>query len=192
MSIINDALKKTQLNFKKKNKPAEKQEEPQAAQADQSTSNVYEKLYQKQQDLQSASSAARRQQANTSDKSSTLRSAKKWIKISTTTAVCLLFLAGGLYFLSRFEPVQDFFRSIKRKTAPSRNYIARQAQKRRSYKPGELVLNGTSLIDGKRVALINDEIYQVGETINGKKITSINMNQIELRDDEKIITLRVH
>ena len=46
MSIINDALKKTQISFKKKEKPAEKKQE---APAEQSTSNVYEKLYQKRQ-----------------------------------------------------------------------------------------------------------------------------------------------
>ncbi len=34
--------------------------------------------------------------------------------------------------------------------------------------------------------------YEIGEMVNGKKITSINLNKIELRDAEKIITLRVH
>ena len=190
MSIINDALKKTQLSFKKKDKPPEKKPE---APVEQNTSNVYEKFHNKQAAQQNASAPGKGQsQKAANEKVSTLRSAKKWIKTSAVVAVCLLFISGGFFFISRLRPVQKFFRSVKNNITPSRAYIARKTPKRRTYKSGELVLNGTSLIDGKRVALINDEIYQVGEIINGKKITSINLNKIELRDNEKIITLRVH
>ncbi|MCK5012342.1 MAG: hypothetical protein KAS66_00835 [Candidatus Omnitrophica bacterium] len=191
MSIINDALKKTQLSFKKKKKPPEKKQEEKPA--DESTSNVYEKLYKKRQDQQNASAPEKGQKTKgTGKKTSTLRSAKKWLKTSATVAVCLIILSGSFFFISRFEPVQDFLRSVKKNSTSARTRIVRKAPKRRTFKPGEFVLSGTSLIDGKRVALINDEIYEVGEIINGKKITSINLNKIELRDNEKIITLRVH
>ena len=191
MSIINDALKKAQLSFKKTDKPPA-QEKKQENPANQSPSNVYEKLYKKQADQQNASTPGKGQKGKEADKkTSTLRPAKKWIRTSAIIAICLLFLSGSSFFIARLEPVQDFFRSMKKNT-PSQTYIARRAQKRRTYKPGELILNGTSIIDGKRVALINDEIYEIGEIINGKKITGINLNKIELRDNEKIITLRVH
>ena len=192
MSIINDALKKVQLNFKKTDKPPvqeKKQENP----ADQSTSNIYEKLYKKQTDRQNASAPGKGQKKKEADKkTSTLRSVKRWIKTSAVVAVCLLFLSGSFFFIARLQPVKDFFLSIKKTRSSSRAYITKHAPKRRTYKPGELVLNGTSLIDGKRVALINDEIYEIGEIINGKQITSINLNKIELRDNEKIITLKTH
>lgn len=192
MSIINDALKKTQLSFKKKDKPPvqeTKQEDP----ANQNTSNVYEKFHKQQADQRNASIPGKGPKGKEADKkTSALQSAKKWIKTSAVVAVCLLFLSGSFFLLSRLKPVQDFIRSIKKDSAPSRAYIAKRIPKKRTYKPGELVLNGTSLIDGKRVALINDEIYEVGETINGNKITSINLNRVELRNNEKTITLKVH
>ena len=192
MSIINDALKKAQSSFKKTDKtPAE--EKKQKNPADQSTLNVYEKLYKKQADQQNASVPGKNQKEKEADKkTSTLRSAKRWIKTFAVVSVCLLLLSGSFFFIARLQPVRDFFHSVKKNRVSSRTYIASQAPKIRTYKPGELILNGTSLIDGKRVALINDEIYEVGEVINGKKITSINLNKIELRDNEKIITLRVH
>ena len=52
-------------------------------------------------------------------------------------------------------------------------------------------MNGTSLIDGKMVALINDQIYEPGEVVNGMSIISIEMNKVELSDDQKITTLHV-
>ncbi|MCK4882309.1 MAG: hypothetical protein KAS92_04730 [Candidatus Omnitrophica bacterium] len=204
MSIINDALKKTQLSFKKKDKPPvqeTKEEKP----ADQNTSNVYEKMYQKHAGQQSASIPGKgpipgrgpvppksEKEVETDKKTAKLRSAKKWLKTSATVVIFLAVLSGGVFFALRLEPVQDFISSIRKESTSSRAYIAKRTPKKRTYKPGELVLNGTSLIDGKRVALINDEIYEIGETINGKKITSINLNQIKLSDNEKIITLRVH
>ena len=191
MSIINDALKKTHLSLKKTDKPPEKKREEKPV--DQSTSNVYEKLYKNQANQKNAPAPGRSPKEKEVDKKkSTLRSAKKWIKTSAVTAICLLFLAGSFFFISRYKPVQDFLRSIKKNSPSSQARIARKAPKKRAYKPGELVLSGTSLIDGKRVALVNNEIYEIGEVIDGKKITSINLNKIELSDDERIITLRVH
>lgn len=135
----------------------------------------------------------RNQKRNASDKkTSSLGSAKKWIKTAAMVAVYLLFLTGSFFFVSRYKPVQDFLGSLKKNKTPSRAHIVNQIPKKRTYKPGELVLNGTSLIDGRRVALINDEIYEIGEVIDGKKITSINLNKIELSDNETVVTLRVH
>ncbi|MCK5260093.1 MAG: hypothetical protein KAJ70_03440 [Candidatus Omnitrophica bacterium] len=198
MSIINDALKKTQLSFKKKDKPPA-QETKDEKSADQNTSNVYEKMYKKHANQQSASIPGRgsvppksEKEIDSDKKAAKLRSAKKWLKTSATVVIFLAILSGGVFFALRLEPVQDFISSIRKESTSSKAYIAKRIPKKRTYKPGELVLNGTSIIDGKRVALINDEIYEIGETINGKKVTNINLNQIELSDNEKIITLRVH
>jgi len=189
MSIINDALKKAQLSFKKKDDSPEKKPEPQASQ---SALNVYERFYKNQQDLKNVAAASRDSKHNPSGKKTPkLQSTKKWIQISSAAIIFLLFAYGSFFFLSWYKPTRNFFHSIE-KSSTSRTRSAQQAPKKRKYKPGELVLNGTSLIDGKRVALINDEIYEIGEMVNGKKITSINLNQIELLDNETIITLKVH
>ncbi|MBN1869874.1 MAG: hypothetical protein JW847_04780 [Candidatus Omnitrophica bacterium] len=192
MSIINDALKKAQLSFKKTT-PAPAQEKKQEKPDSLTPSNIYEKLYQKRLDQQNPSVAGKVQKEKSTDKKTPpLRSAKRWFKVSATVVIFLLLISGGLFFAARLEPVQEFLQSLNKDRNSSRDHIARYIPKKRVYKPGELVLNGTSLIDGKRVALINDEIYEVGEVVDGKKITSINLNQIELSDNEKIITLKVH
>ena len=77
------------------------------------------------------------------------------------------------------------------KRRSSRFQIAKHVPKKRVYKPGDLVLNGISTIDGKKVALINDEIYQIGEVVNNKTITHIGRDTVELRNDEKIFTIKV-
>lgn len=191
MSIINDALKKTQAKFKKTDEAPEKKQEKQD---DKSTVNVYEKMYQAQKDQQ----AAKAQGENSTKRTSTIRDsaaprkAKKWLKTFTTIAFYLSIIGGGFFFISRYEPVQTFLRSRNKNIPPSRALIANHIPKKRTYKATDLTLNGTSLIDGKRVALINDEIYEIGEVINGKKIISINLNRVELQDNGEIVILKAY
>ena len=55
-----------------------------------------------------------------------------------------------------------------------------------------LVLNGIMLIEkDKTVALINDEIYHAGDSVQGKKITNITLEKVELSDGQETITLQV-
>lgn len=60
-------------------------------------------------------------------------------------------------------------------------------------KPTEtnLILSGTMMMDSKRVALINNEIYELGEYINGMKIININLKKVDLLNKDDIITLHV-
>ncbi|MCB9747710.1 MAG: hypothetical protein H6755_04800 [Candidatus Omnitrophica bacterium] len=46
-------------------------------------------------------------------------------------------------------------------------------------------------MDSKRVALINNEIYELGEYINGMKIININLKKVDLLNKDDIITLHV-
>jgi len=55
----------------------------------------------------------------------------------------------------------------------------------------EIVLQGIMIKDDKNVALINDEIYEVGETIKGKQILQIGVNSIQIKDRWKVKTLFV-
>lgn len=57
--------------------------------------------------------------------------------------------------------------------------------------PEQIVLQGIVTKDDKNVALINDEIYEVGETVMGKKILQIGVNSIQIQDHWKIKTLYV-
>ena len=57
----------------------------------------------------------------------------------------------------------------------------------RSY-GSQLVLNGVTVTNGQKMALINNGIYQIGDEIMGKTIVNINLDGVELMDgDQKII-----
>ena len=67
--------------------------------------------------------------------------------------------------------------------------VQTQAQVQTS--PAEtLVLNGTVRTEDHQAALINDQIYEVGDMIGDKKIISIDLNQVQIQDGENIITLK--
>ncbi len=53
-----------------------------------------------------------------------------------------------------------------------------------------LILSGTMMMGDKRVALINNGIYEVGEFVEGKKVTAIALEKVELLDGENIIILK--
>ena len=47
------------------------------------------------------------------------------------------------------------------------------------------------MMDDMRVALINDEIFKIGETIHGKRIVKISLEKVELEKDGEIFILSV-
>lgn len=58
-------------------------------------------------------------------------------------------------------------------------------------KKGELVLSGIVEMDGKSFALINKEFYEVGESVEGAKITKITPDSIEILQKGKTRTIKV-
>lgn len=52
-----------------------------------------------------------------------------------------------------------------------------------------LVLNGTLMADDKKAALINNELYELGESIGEKTINKISINEVELIDKNGNITV---
>ncbi len=57
--------------------------------------------------------------------------------------------------------------------------------------PDSIVLSGTMVVDNQRVALINGEIYEVGDYINGKKIVDISLEKVDLLSGDDVISLSV-
>ena len=51
-----------------------------------------------------------------------------------------------------------------------------------AYKEG-LELNGTMLMDNRNVALINGEVYEMGERVEGYLITSITLKDVTLLNE---------
>jgi len=194
MSIINDALKKTQAKLNKtSNKPEDPKTETTPQEEPDNITNVYEKLYQSRKEKQKNANPT---DVATPTKETTqpLRRAKTFFKNTIILLLSLAGIIGSYYYLTHNETVHQFFPSItkfKINTKP-RQTSAPTSAKKRIYKSNDLVLNGTSLIDEKYAALINDEIYEVGDIINGKKITLIDLNKVELQDNDTIITLKTH
>lgn len=54
-----------------------------------------------------------------------------------------------------------------------------------------LILNGIMMDQSKMVALINGEIYEVGDYIGNQRINKITLNRVELRDGDNVTILEV-
>ena len=54
-----------------------------------------------------------------------------------------------------------------------------------------IALQGIMTRDDKQVALINDEIYEVGESVKGRKIIDIALDNVQILDHRKVKTLYV-
>ncbi len=174
MSIINDALKRAQQRMKKGNEetPADK-------------SSVQD-LTREQRPPSIHPQHPRPQKEGSSHK-------KKKVWYQTVTAlVVLFFFITGILLATLFFLMKRSSSDADPSAAIRREYMPRVLN--RKYKPGELVLSGTSFVEDKRVALINDDIYEVGDIVEGYRVTSIEIKEVELqnlRGDNSII-LRVN
>jgi hypothetical protein len=59
-----------------------------------------------------------------------------------------------------------------------------------SARSSKLILGGTIILDKKRAAIINNEVYEIGGIVNGKKIINITLEKVELQNENgEILTL---
>ena len=170
MSIINDALKKTQQSFNKQN--------------DQDISSLYEQIHSKPKpETVTTEKISEPQKSNP----------KKIFALFLSIAGIAILLSSLLIAFSgkshsRSKPVAFVKSIVARETAK----IIKPPEKKQTYQKGELFLNGTMEMQGKTVALINDGIYEVGDTVDGKKITDIRMDGVELLSGDQKIFLSAH
>lgn len=174
MSIINDALKKTQENLDKK---------PEGDNKD--VSQIYDKLHKNQTDPKSPPPlpGAKETKPKVEKKSNTVAS-----------IFILLALIAALYFVYTFYYAKGNnkidlgkFKMPKSKSSSTRHTPAPTPT--RDFKPGELVLSGIFTTGDRRAALINDKIYEVGQEVNGNKIISIAVDKVEVMDIKGQVTI---
>lgn len=55
-----------------------------------------------------------------------------------------------------------------------------------------IIVTGVMKMGSENMALINNEIYEVGEMIDGARIITIEMDRVEIMKDGNIQVLRVH
>jgi hypothetical protein len=53
---------------------------------------------------------------------------------------------------------------------------------KKNYAPDQFVFSGTMMTGDTRVALINDDVYSVGDTLQGRTIANITKDEVELTD----------
>ena len=176
MSIINDALKKTQQNFNKQN--------------DQDISSLYNQLHTKpkREETLKASSSPTSEKISTPQKSNPKKVASLFLIVAGIALLLSFIFLTVTGKSSKTKPLALVKSMVAKETAKMRKSV----EKRPAPQKGELFLNGTMEMQGKTVALINDGIYEIGDTVEGKKIVDIRLDGVELLDGEQKIFLSAH
>ncbi|MBF0521570.1 MAG: hypothetical protein HQL24_00785 [Candidatus Omnitrophica bacterium] len=69
--------------------------------------------------------------------------------------------------------------------------VAQVAQPQAAAPAPSIIVSGIMLLDEKKVALINNKVHQIGDTVNGGKILEISKDKVVIEIDGKPITLSV-
>ena len=111
---------------------------------------------------------------------------KSWFKLIVTLA-CLFLVGTGVLF--------GIFLYLSNDSAPTSSNVIQPKFSKTKNAPqptaeNPLILSGTMMMENKRVALINNGIYEVNDMVEGKKVLTITLEKVELLDGENIITLK--
>lgn len=188
MSIIHDALKKAQdkLGEQKKRfltsavKPTPSQESPtptpvKVSQTTQTTSQPINSI---------ANSPQPPPTTVTTTTSNQQSSSRQQLPTGFILGITLLFAVILIYALSQTGTKPPAFQTPTTSPEPALTV------KPLANFPAKLVLGGTVILGNKRAAIINDEIYETGGIVDGKKIISISLEKVELQDERgNIFTL---
>ena len=185
MSIINDALKKVQKSIEK-NPPAPKV--PFFPTNQNSDTNILPlpripKLFLDSPRTKAPQNPQIQPKLNRSSVASAMilphQKKQQKILIALCGSICtiLIFLTGYLFYLFGTTHPAAIVKPVEPKK------VAKISE--------SIVLQGIMKMDDKNVALINDDIYEVGESVRGKKILSIAIDNVQIQDHRKVKTLYV-
>ncbi len=190
MSIIHDALKKTQINL--------------------------DKVKEKDNIIPSASKSLHENSAESygiPEIKNNTRFQKLLLFFGLLSAIggsllAITFLKPALSYKDKNSPVLPVLKTVKKSNPPSA--IARLDKqlsqklpttsvllsslfnKESSSAAKALKLNGTMISGKENLAIINNQIYQVGDSVNGMELINISLNKVELKEDKNILTLATH
>lgn len=104
--------------------------------------------------------------------------------------ICLLLVVGFAYY----PKIKKYFHKpiVVQKTivaAPVAVAIKNAVPTEIAYQ-GKLILNGVFMSDQEKIALINNQPMHVGDSVEGKKIISIDLNKVKLQDQSNILILK--
>lgn len=200
MSIINDALKKVQANIDKSEsqdsskKPAKKkstnipkmpQRAPSSIGASEHSLNA---ASQTQVQHQPPAYSFSQTPKDKKDEHKVPRNKLNIIIITLSVIVCGIILLPSITYLFNKPQINQelppvvYQPRIQRPTVPS-NPVSTKLE--------SIYVSGIVTIGNENRALINDKIYEEGDTIEGMKIMNISLDSIELLDGNKTKILEV-
>ncbi|MCD4781391.1 MAG: hypothetical protein K8S27_12720 [Candidatus Omnitrophica bacterium] len=190
MSIINDALNKAKPDD---DRPKDPKDIPSAAVAPNVT-DLYKEMHQTENTPKPAAPKPANGAKNVppEELKKNREEAEERLRKRRTilTAVFgMIFVAAISISLVAFVPsLRDNFKKVLSK----KNGSKKRKIPVRTYQPGDIIFSGTIVAGDKTVALINDSVYEEGDTISGKKILSISLEKLELEDEQtgKLSVLR--
>ena len=159
MSIIHDALKKTQTNLHTAN--------PVTASPRPTNPNSMASPQQKSEPLISPS-------------------------VKTSDAKMIVFISIVLILVGIFAAYLVNLLLSSSKSPVSQTPMVKQKNPVYKLDKGAIVLSGTMMMGDRQVALINDDIYEIGDTIQGKKIIDISLKEVQLEENGRVTTISVN
>jgi len=173
MSIIHDALKKTQDKLDKTNNRPVKNASPQISES--------------KEPLRSTPPPAQPDQKPVV-KLKPEPSPALTIKIIPLTVITSI-IVGAIFIYFQFFIKTDSPGSSTPLVRRSSISLFRSTEKiERS--SDAMVLNGTMTMGARKVALINNKIYEVGDFINGLEVLNITLEDVQMRNDSGITVLK--
>ena len=226
MSIINDALKKTQANFQNSQPPSDKTQTKMDTTPPQDSAlkkpqppeipDMSKYIPQKEK-TESASPAVsfppklETLKTQNENKEQTETAKSNPLKTFFSIVFIILFLAGAAVAFYINAPLLSGKKANKLTAVNVKREITKVAEaipipevikeaakieKKETYPPpppppGTLVVSGIVAMGSKQVALINNEIYEVGDIVDGKKILNISLDQVEIQAGDSKQTIKV-
>ena len=175
MSIIHNALKKAQNELKKKDVS-----KTDSSSTSSKKNNIYDKIR--------STNAAEKKEIKPNKKKSKIVKKKK-----SRSAVLFLFLIGVIclsivyfnktkdsnFILEKIKSFQPLFSKKSSKPKP------------KTYDPKDIIFEGAVMMGERQVALINGEVYELGQKFKDMKIVRITLKEVDLLYDGAIKTIKV-
>lgn len=166
MSIINDALKKTQQRRKmEKEKRDQQTKMPPPSSSTPPTSTL------KPQPIETKNSARKKNEPE-----------KKAEFLVTWKMASFLTVAALLAILA--------LTNYQRNHQPSSSYAQAVQAGSKAAEKVKVAFEGVFVTDNARIALINKQSLHLGDSVNGMKIVAINQDTVDLQTDAGVLQLR--
>ena len=194
MSIINDALKKVQANMEQKNSiPFNKSTPPPPSQNPSGDFTQNRNQFTNAQVIPPAPSLSSIQKpARPRIKQTILWSSVAFIWIILIPAMMLFFKKGNLKFPAvRLSSTTGSAKTVKKSSPKKIKSIINPVTLMQKKEDDALKLTGILAMNNGRVALINSEIYEVGDTIKGARVSKIADDYVEIVKDGQLGILKI-